>query len=252
MTLLRCEGLEVRFGNLTALEGVRLEVNTGELVGLVGPNGAGKSVLLDCLCGLFAPHRGHVFLDDEEITRAPAFWRVWHGLGRTFQDGRDFASMTVRDSVAAAACQRGGGFLSDGLSLPWAAVARDRSLGRAREALQLVGAADCWEARVGELGAADRRRVQIARALAARPKALLLDEPAAGLEPGELDLAALLVTLRDEMELGILLVEHDPALVFALSDFVYALDGGRILSAGRPADIRVDPEVRRSYLGAAG
>jgi ABC-type branched-subunit amino acid transport system ATPase component len=251
MGLLRAEGVSVRFGTVSALDGVGLEVNPGELVGLVGPNGAGKSVLLDVLSGLVAPQSGRVFLHDRDITGAPAFWRPWHGLARTFQEGRSFDSLPVELNVAAGACVRGGGFLSDALTLPWSVRAHDESLRRARGALELVDGAHLWGAPMSELKGGDRRRVELARAVCSQPRALLLDEPGAGLEPDALDLPKLLLRLRDELGMGVLLVEHDPALVFGACDFVYALDAGRVVAAGPPGDVRAHPEVRRSYLGVA-
>ncbi len=251
MGLLRAEGITVRFDTVTALDGAGLEVNPGELVGLVGPNGAGKSVLLDVLSGLLRPSAGRVFLEDRDITAAPAFWRPWHGLARTFQEGRSFDSLPVELNVAAAACVRGGGFISDALSLPWSVRAHDESLRRARAALELVDGAHLWGAPMAELKGGDRRRVELARAICSRPRALLLDEPGAGLEPDALDLPKLLLRLRDELGMGVLLVEHDPALVFGACDFVYALDAGRVVAAGLPGDVRAHPEVRRSYLGVA-
>lgn len=251
MGLLRAEDITVRFDTVVALDGVNLEVNPGELVGLVGPNGAGKSVLLDVLSGLLRPARGRVFLEDADITAAPAFWRPWHGLARTFQEGRSFESLPVELNVAAAACVRGGGFLSDALSLPWSMRAAGESLRRARAALEVVDGAHLWGVPMQELKGGDRRRVELARAVCSRPKALLLDEPGAGLEPDALDLPKLLLKLRDELGMGVLLVEHDPALVFGACDFVYALDAGRIVAAGLPAAVREHPEVRRSYLGVA-
>lgn len=251
MGLLRAERVTVSFTGVVAVDDVSIEVNPGELVGLVGPNGAGKSVLLDVLSGLQAPRSGRVYLEDRDITQAPAFWRVWHGLGRTFQEGRAFDSLPVELNVAAGACVRGGGFLSDALSLPWSVRARDESLRRARAALEAVDGAHLWGSPMAELKGGDRRRVEIARAVCGRPRALLLDEPGAGLEPDALDLPKLLLRLRDELGLGVLLVEHDPALVFGTCDFVYALDAGRVVAAGLPGDVRDHPEVRRSYLGVA-
>jgi branched-chain amino acid transport system ATP-binding protein len=249
--LLRAEGVSVRFGSVIALDGVSLEVNPGELVGLVGPNGAGKSVLLDVLSGLLRPHAGRVYLEDRDITSAPAFWRPWHGLGRTFQEGRSFDSLPVELNIAAAACVRGGGFLGDALSLPWSMRAQDESLRRARAALELVDGAHLWGSPMAELKGGDRRRVELARALCSRPRALLLDEPGAGLEAEALDLPKVLLRLRDELGMGVLLVEHDPALVFGICDFVYALDAGSVVAAGLPGDVRAHPEVKRSYLGVA-
>jgi branched-chain amino acid transport system ATP-binding protein len=249
--LLRAERVTVEFSGVLAVDDVTLEVNPGELVGMVGPNGAGKSVLLDVLSGLAAPRAGRVYLEDRDVTRAPAFWRAWHGLGRTFQEGRAFESLPVELNVAAGACVRGGGFLSDALSLPWSMRAREESLRRARSALETVDGAHLWGSPMSELKGGDRRRVEIARAICGRPRALLLDEPGAGLEPEALDLPRLLLRLRDELGIGILLVEHDPALVFGVCDFVYALDAGQVVAAGLPADVRDNPEVRRSYLGVA-
>lgn len=251
MGLLRAEGVTVRFGSVTALDGVAVEVNPGELVGLVGPNGAGKSVLLDVLSGLLRPQAGRVYLEDRDITAAPAFWRPWHGLARTFQEGRSFDSLPVELNVAAAACVRGGGFLSDALSLPWSVRSNDQSLRRARNALEIVDGAHLWGSPMAELKGGDRRRVELARALCSQPKVLLVDEPGAGLEPDALDLPRLLLQLRDELGMGVLLVEHDPALVFGVCDFVYALDAGRVVAAGLPGEVRAHPEVRRSYLGVA-
>jgi branched-chain amino acid transport system ATP-binding protein len=249
--LLRAEGVTVRFGSVAALDGVGLEVNPGELVGLVGPNGAGKSVLLDVLSGLLRPQAGRVFLEDRDITASPAFWRPWHGLARTFQEGRSFDSLPVELNVAAAACVRGGGFLSDALSLPWSVRSNDRSLRRARAALEIVDGAHLWGSPMAELKGGDRRRVELARAICSEPKVLLLDEPGAGLEADALDLPKLLLKLRDERGMGVLLVEHDPALVFGVCDFVYALDAGQVVAAGLPGEVRAHPEVRRSYLGVA-
>ncbi|HEX6489228.1 MAG TPA: ATP-binding cassette domain-containing protein [Candidatus Dormibacteraeota bacterium] len=251
MGLLRAEQITVRFGSVLALDAVSLEVNPGELVGLVGPNGAGKSVLLDVLSGMQKPERGRVYLDDRDITAAPVFWRPWHGLGRTFQEGRSFASLPVELNVAAGACVRGGGFLSDALNLPWSAKAASESMKRARTALAMVDGEHLWGSPMAELKGADRRRVELARAICSAPRALLLDEPGAGLEAESLDLPKLLLRLRDERGIGILLVEHDPALVFGTCDFIYALDAGRVVAAGLPAEVRSHPEVRRSYLGVA-
>jgi len=249
--LLRADEITVRFGPVLALDKASLEVNPGELVGLVGPNGAGKSVLLDVLSGLLEPDSGRVFLEDRDITSAPAFWRPWHGLGRTFQEGRAFDSLPVELNVAAGACVGGGGFISDALTLPWSLRARDESLRRARAALDAVDGAHLWGSPMAEVTGGDRRRVEVARAICGRPRALLLDEPGAGLEPDALDLPKLLLRLRDELGIGVLLVEHDPALVFGTCDFVYALDAGRMVAAGLPGDVRDHPEVRRSYLGVA-
>ena len=251
MGLLRAERVTVGFTGVVAVDDVSIEVNPGELVGLVGPNGAGKSVLLDVLSGLQAPRSGRVFLEDRDVTAAPAFWRVWHGLARTFQEGRAFDSLPVELNVAAGACVRGGGFLSDALSLPWSVRAREESLRRGRAALEAVDGSHLWGSPMAELKGGDRRRVEIARAICGRPRALLLDEPGAGLEPDALDLPKLLLRLRDELGIGVLLVEHDPALVFGTCDFVYALDAGRVVAAGLPGDVRDHPEVRRSYLGVA-
>jgi ABC-type branched-subunit amino acid transport system ATPase component len=248
---LRAEGLRVRLGSVLILDGVNVEVNPGELVGLVGPNGAGKTVLFDCLSGLVRASTGSVFLGDDLVTDAPASWRVWHGLGRTFQEGRLFDSLPVEVNVALASCIHSGSFISDGFSMPWSVLGRREMLNRAREALDVVVGAHLWGRPAASLTGADRRRVEIARALAAKPRVLLLDEPAAGLEPGALDLGRLVLRLRDELGIAVMLVEHDPALVFSICDFVYALDAGTVVASGPPALVREDPHMRRSYLGVA-
>ena len=251
MTLLQCQGVTVRFGALRALDDVGIEVNRGEIVGLLGPNGAGKTLLFDCISGLQPLERGHIYLNDDDITNAPGFWRTWQGIGRTFQDGRLFEHMTVEMNVAVGACVRGSGFASDAMLLPWSLLARRGSQRRAAAALELTGVAALGERMPKELSGADRRRVEIARALSSRPSLLLLDEPSAGVEREALDLRALLLHLRDELGIGILLVERNPGLVFSTCDFVYALDAGRIVTAGFPDDVRANADVRRSYLGVA-
>ena len=248
MTLLRAEGISLRFGGVQALDSVTIEVNAGELVGLVGPNGAGKSLLIDVISGLQRPLSGRVLLEERDITAAPAHWRAANGVTRTFQEGRAFTSLPAGLNVAAAAAARPRSRGPEDIRF---GAGRRRALDRAREVLEITGAAHLWSRSIPGLTAAEARRVEIARALAPGPRVILLDEPAAGLGDEAIGLRALLLALRDRLGLGILLVEHDPGLVFGQCDFVYALEAGRVLTSGPPAEVRRDARVRRSYLGVA-
>jgi branched-chain amino acid transport system ATP-binding protein len=235
--LLKAAGITVRFGGLQALTSVDLDVRPGELVGLIGPNGAGKTTFFNVVCGLERPAAGHLELAGSSALRMAPHRRARVGLARTFQRLEVFGSLTVRENVQAAVEFRMG----------WARSPDPRAV--ADEIVARVGLEDVADARADSLPTGLARLVEVGRALATRPKLLLLDEPASGLDPEETEtFAALLAGLCDD-GLGILLVEHDVDLVMRICDRVFVLDFGQIIASGTPRDIQRDPAVQAAYLG---
>jgi branched-chain amino acid transport system ATP-binding protein len=236
---LATRGLHVAFAGVIALRDVTLELNRGEIVGLIGPNGAGKTTLVNVVSGFVAPTRGEVRLDERDITRLPVHARPELGLARTFQSVRLFGRLTVRENVEAAA-------LASGLRGRHARARADEVLAR----MQLT---DDLDVPASQLSYGAERRVGIARALATGPAFLLLDEPAAGLDDDETaELSRLLKTIRADLGLGMLVIEHDMALVMALCDRLHVLADGASVAVGPPSEIRAHPDVQRAYLGDQG
>lgn len=233
MNLLAARGLTVRFGGLTALDGVDLTVRHGEVVGVMGPNGAGKSTLFEALSGRVRLASGSILFDGHDITRWPPHRRARAGMGRTFQEGRLLEQLTARNHLD--------------VSLAW------RPDRRVDEYLDLLEVLDVPpDVPVSDLPLAARRAVNIARALALDPLILLLDEPAAGLSEQEtVEFARALWVLKQAADLTLVLVEHDVDLVLGLADFVYVLDAGRVIAEGAPDDVRSDAAVIDAYLGVA-
>jgi branched-chain amino acid transport system ATP-binding protein len=251
--LLSVDGVTVRFGGVTALNGVRFRVASRQICGLIGPNGAGKTTLFNCISRLYEPSAGDISFEGRPLSRVRRHELARLGVARTFQNLALFATMTVRENVrvGAHAFSRGG-FLSNALSTPSARQA-ERDVAALADALiaecRLQAVADRL---VGELPFGVRKRVELARALAISPKLLLLDEPAAGLNHEEVDaLASEIVGLRDRRGLAVLLVEHHMNLVMRVSDQVVALDFGKLIADGTPATVRAHPDVIRAYLGSA-
>lgn len=243
--LLDVHGLSVTYGGLHAVEDVSITVGGDAIVGLIGPNGAGKTTMIDALCG-FVPHAvGAISLAGQRIDHLPAHERARAGLVRTFQSVELFDDITVRENllVAAHRPQWWSSFVD--------AVAPRRS-SRSLDvdfALEMVGMESVAEMRPPELAHGQRRLVGVARALASHPKLLLLDEPAAGLDPRET--AALGAVLRSlaAADIGVLLVDHDMSLVFDVTDELTVLDLGRVIASGPTATIKEDPTVVAAYLG---
>jgi branched-chain amino acid transport system ATP-binding protein len=242
--LLQLRGLTKAFGALKATDGVDLTVNPGEIHALIGPNGAGKSTLIAQVAGGLRPDAGRVTLFGEDVTAWPVARRARLGLGRTFQVSSLAWEFSVLRNVMLAAQARAGGAF--GL---WAPVRRDARLRReALGVLDRVGLTTRADDPVSALSHGERRLLEVALALALRPKLLLLDEPMAGLGPeGTKELTAFLANLKNEC--GMLLVEHDMDAVFALADRISVLVYGRIIASGTVAEIRASAAVREAYLG---
>jgi branched-chain amino acid transport system ATP-binding protein len=251
--LLRVDNVGVRFGGIVALDGVSFSVMPGEIVGLIGPNGAGKTTLFNCLSRLYECDRGEIWFEAARLTGVPRHRVAALGIGRTFQNLALFRSMTVLDNVMVGRHARSrGGFLANALRLPLARREEQAVQDRAWELLRLLELEPHAARRVADLPFGTQKRVELARALAADPKLLLLDEPASGLNHEEVSLlGALLREIRERLRLTVLLVEHHMNLVMGISDRVVALDFGRKIAEGTPAEVRAHPELVKAYLGAA-
>lgn len=251
MSALEARRVTKRFGGLTALDEVSLDLQPGEVHGLIGPNGSGKTTLLNLLSGYYHPDGGEVLVAREPLADAAVQRRARLGIARTFQKPRLLGTLTVLDNAMLGGWRDvRAGFLDTALALPRARREEAELRQRAEELVHAVGLGHAIERRANLLEHAEQRFLEIARALALRPRFLLLDEPAGGLTGAEIEhLSGIVRVIRDH-GIGVLLVEHHTDFVFRICGRVTTLDRGRMIKHGAPDEVRTDAEVVRVYLGA--
>ncbi|POP72943.1 high-affinity branched-chain amino acid ABC transporter ATP-binding protein LivG [Pseudomonas syringae] len=251
--LLQATGLSMRFGGLLAVNGVALTVNQGQVVSMIGPNGAGKTTVFNCLTGFYRPSAGTILLDGEPIQGLAGHQIARKGVVRTFQNVRLFKEMTAVENLLVAQHRHlNTNFLSGLFKTPAFRRSEREAMDYAEHWLEAVNLREFANRPAGTLAYGQQRRLEIARCMMTRPRILMLDEPAAGLNPRETDdLKALIGVLRSEHNATVLLIEHDMKLVMSISYHIVVINQGTPLADGTPEQIRDNPDVIKAYLGEA-
>lgn len=249
--LLTVSGLTMRFGGLLAVDQVEFEVGRDEVFAIIGPNGAGKTTVFNCVGGFYKPSTGTIRLEGTDITGQPSHKVARHGLVRTFQNVRLFKNLTVLENLLVAQhTQIKTGLISGVLRLPAFRRSESEAKKRAAQWLDFMGIRQYANREAGNLAYGHQRRLEIARCMITKPRLLMLDEPAAGLNPQEKrDLQKLIDQLRREFNVAVLLIEHDMSLVMGVSDRILVMEHGKPITTGLPEAIRTDPRVIKAYLG---
>ena len=252
-TLLKASDLTMQFGGLRAVDRVSLSVNQGEIVSIIGPNGAGKTTVFNCLTGFYKPTAGTIHFNGEAIHQLPGFKISRKGIVRTFQHVRLFRNMTAIENLMVAQHRHLNTSLLAGLfKTPGYRHAEQEAMEKAAWWLERVNLLDLANRNAGNLAYGQQRRLEIARCMVTNPSLLMLDEPAAGLNPRETEeLDHLIMELRDQHKVSVMLIEHDMKLVMGISDRIYVINQGAPLASGTPDEVRNHPDVIKAYLGEA-